>query len=134
MAVESVSSDYLFADRPRRRRTSASETFERIRLSRAKLYLPILEILAHRGSVLSQCLTAREILRALKERGDLSPGAERNSVSPRLTELLDASCIENPEFIKHVPGDAPASVWLITPRGRLLLEHLRSQQNAGGPR
>lgn len=113
------------------RRTSQAslEAFERIKQRRVKIYLPILETIAEHGPGASSCLTAREILRKLKAAGVLSHDAERNHISPRLTELLEAGCVENPDsFLKDVPGDASASVWRITERGRLLIEHLRRRE------
>lgn len=115
------------------RRTSPVSlgAFEQIKRRRAKLYLPILQMVTLHGPRPEDCLTAREILRALIARGDLPPGSERNAVSPRNCELLQAGCLENPidqetakPYLKRVAGDAPASTWRITIRGRALLEHL----------
>lgn len=112
----------------RRTAPASVEAFERIKQRRVKIYLPILETIAEHGPGASSCLTAREILRKLKAARVLSHDAERNHVSPRLTELLEAGCVENPDsFLKDVPGDATASVWRITDRGSLLLAHLRAR-------
>jgi hypothetical protein len=117
-----------------RRTASASlDAFEAIKRRRVQIYKPILEVVAPCGPEPRLCLTAREILRALKARGVLPGNAERNAVSPRLTELLEAGCVENPaEYLKSVPGDSSAGVWRITERGLLLLEHLRSKTGRRG--
>lgn len=112
------------------RRTSAAsiDSFEAIKKRRVRLYLPILDNLALHGLDPGQCLTARELLRRLKAQGHLAQSAERNDVSPRLSELLDAGCVENPPFfLKRVGSDATATVWRITERGRLLSNHLHAQ-------
>jgi hypothetical protein len=101
------------------------EAFEAIKIRRTKLYAPILETMAAHGPRPEDCLTAREILRLLKSRGVLSASAERNQISPRLTELKEAGCVEALDFLRRVAGDAPASVWRITPRGLLYLSDLQ---------
>lgn len=104
------------------------EAFEQIKQRRVKLYSPILELIARNGPEPTLCLTARQILRTLKSKGVLPLSAERNQISPRLTELLLAGCLENPDYLKSVPGDSTASCWRITERGRLLIEHLQSRK------
>ena len=129
--------DEFLQSRPRRRKhgkerntsPASIDAFESIKGRRVKLYRPILTILSERNPNPEECLTARELLRALIARGDLPPGAERNNVSPRLTELLGAGCVENPldsdrPYLKRVSNDPPASVWRITARGHLFLAHL----------
>lgn len=121
------------------RRTSEAslDAFEAIKRRRVKLYRPILEAIVAHGPAAADCLTGREILRALILQDVLPAGAEVLSIRPRLTELLQAGCLENPLdpgdavrfFLKTVTGEAPASVWRITGRGRLLIEHL--ERNGG---
>lgn len=105
----------------RRVRDVSVETFERVKSGRSRLYKPILRFLVYCGSEPEQCPTARQILRALKDTGQLPANAERNNVSPRLTELLEAGCVEQPNYQKKVQGQAPAGVWRITAKGRDLL-------------
>jgi len=127
------------APRRKRKRHHDSNEASRAALETGKerfseLEIAILRLLAQHDSEPSRCLTAREILRALVAQGVLSRSAERNSVSPRLSRLLELGCIENPAdskrrtadgfphvFLKRVSGDAAASVWKITERGRLYL-------------
>ena len=97
------------------------ETYARVKNGRSKLYKPILQLLAECGTRPEQCPTARQILRSLKESGALPHSAERNNVSPRLTELLEAGCVEQPDYLKQVYGEAAAGVWRITDKGRDLL-------------
>lgn len=131
--------------RPKRKRGTARQTseaslgsYERVKKSRREIYSSALEVIAAHGPAPGDRLTAREILRALITNGALPPNAERNQISPRLTELLEAGCLENPAaadgriYLKRVPGDAPASVWRLTARGRVLLDHLKQQAAAGG--
>jgi hypothetical protein len=53
--------------------------------------------------------------------------------------MLDGGCVENPLdpaslqsepkiFLKKVPGDALASVWRLTPRGRALLDYYKGHK------
>jgi hypothetical protein len=134
---------------PRRRRkrgparqTSAAslDAYERIKESRQEIYPYILKAIAAHGPAPAECLTAREILRALIGNGVLPANAERNAISPRANELLKAGCLENPLnddgriYLKHVPGDAPASVWRITNRGQALLDYLLEQAKQKGAR
>jgi hypothetical protein len=133
--------------RPNRRsayRTSEASlnAFEVIKRRRSKLYLPILEVLSAHGPRPEDCLTAREFLRDLKLKRILAPSAERNQVSPRLNELLNAGCVENPAqvdpagnaqvYLKRVLDDAPAMTWRITERGRALLDHLKRERKGEG--
>jgi hypothetical protein len=106
----------------RRVAEASLEAYERVKKARSGLYRPILKLLSHRGSDPLQCPTAREILAELKAQGILPQNAERNAVSPRCSELLDAGCIEQPDYIKTVPGQAAAGVWRITDKGRELLK------------
>lgn len=132
----------LFEPPPKTRRrhrqhrpTEASSlAYEKIKKgNRNKLYRPILIYLSNMSPVdhPSGCPTARDLLRALIKIGHLPEHAERNNVSPRLNELLQAGCIENPlnedgsVYLKSVPGDATASTWRITAKGRELLEYWR---------
>lgn len=125
------------ARRAERRTAPASlSAFELIKQRRCRLYRPILEVVAQHGPDPASCLTAREILRELQGRQVLPITAERNDVSPRLCECLLAGCLENPSdssnsdrpYLKRKGSDATAMTWRITPRGRLLLEHLLSQE------
>jgi hypothetical protein len=93
-----------------------------------QLYRPILEAVGSAQTQPQDCPTAREILRALIRRGELGPRAERNSVSPRLTELREAGCVEALDRLKRVGDDAPAGTWRITERGRLLIDHLKREE------
>lgn len=121
------------------RHTQASAlSFDEIKLKRNKIFLMILSVLAEFDfNDAQQCLTAREMLRLLKVRGLVKPAAERNYLSPRLTELFDLGCIDNPQneegqaFIKHVEGDKPASVWKISDKGRELLSCLTELHKEG---
>jgi hypothetical protein len=108
---------------PERRVTEASLTaYDKIVRSRCRLYKPILRLLQGRGPNPEDCLTAREILRALITLGVLPAHAERNNVSPRLTELLEAGCVESvPDFLKAGRGEPSASVWRLTSKGIDLL-------------
>lgn len=119
--------------RPRRRhkrtperavREASLDAYERIKKSRVKIYRPILALLAKQPPAPAMCLTAREILRALKASGALGPEAERNQVSPRLTELLEAGCVEQPDYLKRLPGEAAAGVWRLTTKGGELLQEV----------
>jgi hypothetical protein len=123
---------------PHRTSEASLNAFELIRRRRSKLYLPILELLSARGPRPEECLTAREILRELKLIRILPPLAERNQVSPRLNELLNAGCVENPAlvdpagnaqvYLKRVLDDAPAMTWRVTGRGHALLDHLKQER------
>ena len=124
---------------PARRTSGASlKAFEAIKVRRSRIYKPILEVLAEHGPAAADYLTSRELLRELQERGVLPPCAEVLSVRPRLTELLQAGCLENPLdpgdetkiFLKAVAGECRASVWRITPRGRAFLDHLHREAEA----
>lgn len=128
--------DYLEATqsglKPRRRHKKAVEgrrvaeasldAYERIKKARGGLYKPILTVLAEWTTVPEHCPTARQILRVLKDGEVLPVSAERNQVSPRLTELLEAGCIEQPDYLKKLPGEAAAGVWRITDKGREMLK------------
>jgi hypothetical protein len=103
-------------------------TFDEVKKKRNRAFLMILGLLVEFDSLNPQLLlTAREMLRLLQSRGLVSIKAERNHISPRLSVLLDLGCIENPfnkdeeTFLKRVDGDAAASVWRITDKGRELL-------------
>jgi hypothetical protein len=124
------------------RRTSEASLLARqsIKDSRRRLDLLILEAISQHGPEPEQCFTAREILRALKAQGHLPPGAERNSVSPRLSALLEDRCVENPldaertnregqplPYLKRVEGDAVAMTWKLTPRGAQVLELMNKE-------
>ena len=119
------------------RRTSEAslKAFDEIKAKRSRLYKPILEVIAERGPAAADCLTSREILRALIEQDDLPEVAEVLSVRPRLTELSQAGCLENPldpadetkTFLKAVAGECRASVWRITERGRAFFDYLQQQ-------
>ncbi len=107
-------------------------TFEDVKLRRNKAFLMILTLLIEFDSLNPQgLLTAREMLRVLQSRGLVSIKAERNHISPRLSALLDLGCLENAfndegeTLLKRVDGDAAASVWRITDKGRELLACLR---------
>lgn len=89
---------------------------EKIKSKRSKRYCLILLALDKHGS-----MTARQVLRILIKQGDLPPSAERNQVSPRLTELSKAGCVETLEELRQIGIDDPASAWCITKRGRLYL-------------
>ncbi len=112
--------------------TASVEAFEQIKTRRNKAYLLILRLLKEFDfAEPERNLTAREMLRLLKSRGQVKPDAERNYLSPRLTELLDFNCVENPmiegaieHYLKRVESDAIASVWRITSRGHELLNCL----------
>lgn len=118
--------------KPRRRHKKAVEgrrvaeasldAYERIKKARGGLYRRILEILSGWPTETELCPTARQILSDLKYDGILPANAERNNVSPRLTELLKAGCIEQPDYLKKIPGEAAAGVWRITDKGRDLLK------------
>jgi hypothetical protein len=69
-------------------------------------------------------MTARQVLRVLIEQGHLPPTAERNQTAPRISELADAGCVEALGELRKVGNDAPASVWRMAERGRLLIDHL----------
>lgn len=113
---------YKNAAQGRRVVEASVDAYEKIRNGRSKLYKPILKLLAEcPSSMPADCLTAREILRALQRQGLLPAGAERNNVSPRLTELLEAGCVEQPAYSKKLPGQAAAGVWRITEKGRAML-------------
>jgi hypothetical protein len=101
--------------------------FEDVKTRRNKAFLLILNLLTQYDfDTPDLCLTARQMLNILKEGGDVKPTAERNYLSPRLTELYDLGCVENPidvegeAFIKHVEGDSAAHNWRITDKGREL--------------
>ena len=121
----------------RRRSDVSVDAFEAIKHRRSRLYLPILLYLSECGPRPSDCPTARGILRGLIGRGVLPPNSERNTISPRLCELLQAGCVENPldpdtgeVYRKKTAGDASASAWRVLPRGLLLIDELRRQQAA----
>lgn len=97
-------------------------SYDEIKGKRSKRHRLILQVLADYGPQ-----TAREVLRRLIEQGHLPPQAERNATSPRLSECAEAGLVETLEELRTVGNDAPASVWKITERGILLLEHLREE-------
>ena len=115
--------------------TASVLSFEEAKTHRNKSYLMILELLAEFDHDRPEALlTAREMLRIFKIRGQVGTGAERNRVSPKLSGLLDLECVINPTliegdeevyFLKRVDGDAAASVWKITDKGEELLNCLR---------
>jgi DNA-binding transcriptional ArsR family regulator len=92
-------------------------SYDKVKSARGKRHLLILAALAQYGP-----LTARQVLRALISQGHLPTTAERNQVSPRLSELAEADYIEALDELRTVDDDPPASVWKITQRGRLVLE------------
>jgi hypothetical protein len=102
-------------------------TFEEVKRKRNKAFLKILRVLSlHSHADADLCLTARQLLRILYARNEAKNPNDRNIVSPRLCELLDLNCVENPTegegmYRKRVDDDAPASVWRLTDRGRELL-------------
>jgi hypothetical protein len=102
-----------------------SISFDRINGKCGRRHRLILQALADYGPQ-----TAREVLRRLIAQGDLPPSAERNQISPRLTELADVGAVESLDDLRQVGSDPPASVWAITSRGRLMLDHLRRGQEA----
>jgi hypothetical protein len=115
-------------------------TFDEVKKKRNKTFLKILRVLSrHSHSQAELCLTARQLLRLLHARGEAKNPNDRNIVSPRLCELLDLNCVENPViineegdeafFTKRVDDDAVASVWRITERGRELLTCLEKFAN-----
>ena len=115
---------------PERRVSDASLQSLPARECRSRLHLTIAEVLSRCGSELKDGLTARQVLRVLKELRVLPPEAGRNATSPRLSEMLDAGLVENladpinPDrpYLKRVGSDAAAMTWRLTPRGRLLLD------------
>lgn len=100
-----------------------SISFDKIKGKRSKRLMLILRTLSEHGP-----LTARQILRLLIEQRYLPPAAERNQVSPRISEATEAGCIEALEELRTVGSEPPASVWKITERGLLLLDELQCRQ------
>ncbi len=108
--------------------TASALLFDEVKTHRNKAFLMILRLLVEFDSLNPQrLLTAREMLRVLQSRGLVSIKAERNHISPRLSVMLDLGCLENAfndegeTLLKRVDGDAAASVWRITDKGRELL-------------
>jgi hypothetical protein len=97
--------------------TARRDSYAEIRPTVSRRLRLILRALATHGPQ-----TAREILRRLIAQGDLPPASERNAVSPRLTAAAKTGLVDTLPDLRTVPGDAPASVWVITERGRLLLD------------
>lgn len=120
---------------PERRVSEASRQALPTKECRSRLHLAIAQVLSESGSEPTNCLTARQVLRLLIERRVLAPDSERNATSPRLSEMLDAGLVENPAdpidsdrpYLKRVGSDAPAMTWRLSPRGLMLLDHLRSK-------
>lgn len=96
--------------------------YDKVKSARGKRHKLILGVLAQHGP-----MTARQILRALIEQRHLPTTAERNQVSPRISELAEADYIEALDDLRTVGDDPPASVWKITQRGRLVLEQEEAQ-------
>jgi len=118
--------------RPRKRNAAHSTatadaraiSFDQIKNKCGRRHRLILQALADYGPQ-----TAREVLRVLIAQGHLPPTAERNQVAPRLSELADMGAVEAGE-VRRVGTDAPAAMWRITARGRLLLDHLQREEAA----
>lgn len=121
----------IVSQRPRKSNVAHSEataesrslSFDNMKGKRSKRHRLILQALAKHGAQ-----TAREVLRRLIDEGSLPPTAERNAISPRLSELAEVGCVETLEELRIVGNDAPASVWQITEKGRLFLQ-LQQQKN-----
>ena len=118
-------------------RETAVETYERVRGKSNKAYKITLPLLIEFDSYdYDRLLTSREIFIILKGRNLLPPRAEVGYIRPRLTELLNLGCVENPrrvdgtDFRKSVAGYPASVVWKITLRGRELLECLLKNQGS----
>jgi hypothetical protein len=115
-------------------------SFDEVKGRRNKAFLKILRVLSEHNHTENQlCLTARQLLRILYTKGVAKNAYDRNIVSPRLCELLDIGCVENPLitneegeeifFTKRVDEDAAASVWRITNKGIELLDCLEKLES-----
>ncbi|MEN3335670.1 MAG: hypothetical protein V7641_5035 [Blastocatellia bacterium] len=119
------------ASRRRKRNASTEATaqaradaFDKIKGKRGKRHLLILHAIAQHGP-----MTTRQVLRCLVAQGHLPPTAERNQVSPRLSEMAEAGCVEALDELRVVGDDTPATAWKITPRGQLLIEDSEPERN-----
>jgi hypothetical protein len=115
-------------------------SFDEVKKKRNKAFLKILRVLSnHNHQENLHCLTARQLLRILHTKGEEKKAYDRNIVSPRLCELLDIGCVENPVictdegeevfFTKRVDEDAAASVWRVTDKGIELLDCLEKLES-----